>query len=409
MTPAASATGADGRSATGAPSGAMRPTARRQVKSQASGPCHAVPMLTPRYRWRYPDRTRPDAATSPRRTERARVTLRLPGRQSTNSSDGPSTPASSRTPSLRPGGSAPRSARSRRGSQASDLHRCLGARCDRGRRARGRERRAHVRQLHDPGNAVPDRDRPPRVTIPTAVRRQRDRRLPRARGVAERLGARDRDRAEPHRHQGAARGTAGGRAPAVEEPRHRGRLRAVHRATAPAGHRGLRRARGRGRSGTRRRHRGRFRRAVHRLRRTTTQLVVRPGRLAGRDGDPRLRVRLTDGSRTADRDCAPRARGRHLLDPAPRGVHRRRHRGARARCDDRPRRRHRLLTVHRDPSPGKPRRRDGDGGVDRPRGRDRRPSGAVRRHDRGDRDLRPARRASPTSPYSASRPPWSSP
>ena len=32
------------------------------VKSQVSSACDAVPMLTPRYRWRYPDRTRPDAA-----------------------------------------------------------------------------------------------------------------------------------------------------------------------------------------------------------------------------------------------------------------------------------------------------------------------------------------------------------
>ena len=32
------------------------------VKSQVSSPCDAVPMLTPRYRWRYPDRTPPDAA-----------------------------------------------------------------------------------------------------------------------------------------------------------------------------------------------------------------------------------------------------------------------------------------------------------------------------------------------------------
>lgn len=39
------------------PAGAAAP-----VKSHVSGPCDASRMLTPRYRWRYPDRTPPDAA-----------------------------------------------------------------------------------------------------------------------------------------------------------------------------------------------------------------------------------------------------------------------------------------------------------------------------------------------------------
>jgi len=53
VTRAATAAGAVRRGTSGAPA---------PVKSQVSSPCDAVPMLTPRYRWRYPDRTPPDAA-----------------------------------------------------------------------------------------------------------------------------------------------------------------------------------------------------------------------------------------------------------------------------------------------------------------------------------------------------------
>ena len=41
---------------------ASPPGVAASVKSQVSGPCDASGVLTPRYRWRYPDRTPLDAA-----------------------------------------------------------------------------------------------------------------------------------------------------------------------------------------------------------------------------------------------------------------------------------------------------------------------------------------------------------
>ena len=79
------------------------------------------------------------------------------------------------------------------------------------------------------------------------------------------------------------------------------------------------------------------------------------------------------------------------------GLERRRHHGLRrrhpgdlddARIDDRPRRRHRLRAVHRHPPPPEPRRRHVGRGRSRRGQRHRRSVGAVRRHDRGDRDHR---------------------
>ena len=116
---------------------------------------------------------------------------------------------------------------------------------------------------------------------------------------------------------------------------------------------------------------------AHRPRRRRDRAAGRV-RLADRDGDP-------------DRHRADRPRDR----PRRRRDHGllRRHPGDLDddRLDDRPRRRHRLRPVRRHPPPPAPARGHVGRGRRRYRQRHRRPVGAVRRHDRGDRDHRPRR------------------
>ena len=105
-----------------------------------------------------------------------------------------------------------------------------------------------------------------------------------------------------------------------------------------------------------------------------------------RDPAARVRFRRRDGS--ADPHRARRSRRRPHPHQHRVGVHRHRHARTDARHHDRPRRRHRLLAVHRHPVPRGPRHRAerrGSGRALRVDGRLRR---AVRRVHRGDRDLR---------------------
>ena len=265
------------------------------------------------------------------------------------------------------------------------------------RRVREGERRAHVRQLQDPRRPVPDRRRPARQPVPAANpgRAPPSSSRPRA-GRSTIRPRRPRSprpsttsRSSPHVTQVV--GPVGPLASTLDlEGRHdRPGDRAVRRAAADLPWAPSSRLEAAAAPATQAGMNVAVRRSARRLRERQPHGRRRFDRPADLDLHPRHRLRFDRGRGPPDRDRAVRSRDRDLGHHAARRRDRRRNGRTRPGHDDRPRRRHRLLVVHRHAPPREPARRDGRRSGDRARGRDGRPGGDLRRHHRRHRDLRP--------------------
>ena len=341
-----------------------RPAGTGRWRRGATGPTRST---SPRWTRRSDRNTRPRAGTSTNSTGTGPWSHGIPRGSVSSPHRGAPKPRASVPPWRRrtrgTGVGSARTPGAARGAPSLVVHRRVGRHGGRGRRARGRPRRPVQRQLPHPGRAVAAGARPARAATsraaPATTHSWCSSPTPGITSssvepaISESVAALEKipnvtSVTDPYGPLGSAFISKNGQ---------------IARGDGAVRHPGAEPAQGRLRPDPGRRPRRQRRPAcklayggaVDRLRRPAAAGQRRPHRSARRGRDPAVRVRLGRRDGPADPHRAVRPRHRHLDRARGRVVHRDRIGRARARHDDRPRRRHRLLAVHRHALPREPR------------------------------------------------------